>query len=207
MFDFLQHDRKRNHGKDIIMQVKDIMTEAPACCTGDTKLQGVAQLMCEHNCGEIPVVDGKKTLKPIGVITDRDIVCRTIGKGRNPLEVAAKDCMTKPAITVTPETGIEQCCQLMEQHQIRRIPVVDQDGACCGIVAQADVARCVPEHEAATLVKGVSLPAPQKVIQERAYQLFIERGRQPGRDFENWILAEQELARPRNARSAQLASH
>jgi CBS domain-containing protein len=187
------------------MQVKDIMTEKPACCTPDTKLQNVAQLMCEQNCGEIPVVDGTKTMKPLGVITDRDIVCRTVAKGKNPLEITAKDCMTKPAITVSAESGIEECCQLMEQHQIRRIPVVDQNGACCGIIAQADVARCAPEHEAAILLKEVSLPVPHKVIQERAYQLSIERGSEPGHELENWILAEREFAGQR-ARSEQLAS-
>jgi CBS domain-containing protein len=182
------------------MQVKDIMTDKPTCCTSDTKLQQVAQLMCEKNCGEIPVVDSKKTMKPVGVITDRDIVCRTLATGKNPLEIIAKDCMTKPAITVRLETSVEECCQLMEQNQIRRIPVVDQSGACCGIVAQADVARCAPESETVVaLLKGLSLPAPQSAIQERAYQLFIERGGQPGHEMEHWVLAEREFARQPNA--------
>ena len=187
------------------MKAKDIMTDAPACCTPDAKLQHVAQLMRENNCGEIPVVDGKKTMKPIGVITDRDIVCRTLAKGKSPLEVSAKDCMTEPAITVGSETSLEECCQLMEQNQIRRIPVVDERGACCGIVAQADMARCAPEHQAVALLKEVSLPAPQRAIQERAYQLFIEHGSQPGRELENWILAEREFAGQRNPRAAELA--
>lgn len=181
------------------MQVKEIMTEKPVCCTPDTKLQNVAQLMCEQNCGEIPVVDGKKTMKPIGVITDRDIVCRTLAKGKNPLESTATECMTKPAITVNPETSIGECCRLMEEFQIRRIPVVDKNGACCGIVAQADVARCAPEYEAASLVKEVSLPAPQRAIQERAYQLYIEGGSQSGHEIENWIVAEREFAGRRPA--------
>ena len=187
------------------MQAKDIMTDAPACCTPDAKLQHVAQLMRENNCGEIPVVDGKKTMKPVGVITDRDIVCRTLAKGKSPLEISAKDCMTEPAITVSSEARLEECCQLMEEHQIRRIPVVDQNGACCGIVAQADVARCAPENKAIALLKEVSLPAPQRAIQERAYQLFVERGSQPGNELENWILAEREFAGQRSTRSAALA--
>jgi CBS domain-containing protein len=185
------------------MQIKDIMTEAPACCTADAKLQNVAQLMCEKNCGEIPVVDGKKTMKPIGVITDRDIVCRTLAQGKDPLEMTAKDCMTKPAITVSRETSIEECCQIMEHHQIRRIPVVDQHGTCCGIVAQADLARCAPEHEAADLLKEMSLPAPRRAIQERAYQLFVERKTQPGHELEHWVLAEREFAG--KTRSAQFS--
>ena len=177
------------------MQVKDIMTDEPTCCTSDDKLQHVAQLMCEKNCGVIPVVDSKKTMKPVGVITDRDIVCRTLAKGKNPLESIAKDFMTKSAITVRLETGVEECCQLMEQNQIRRIPVVDQSGACCGIVAQADVARRASESTTVALLKGLSLPAPQIAIQERAYQLFIESGSKPGHEVEHWVLAEREFAR------------
>ena len=82
----------------------------------------------------------------------------------------------------------------MEKHQIRRIPVVDQSGACCGIVAQADVARCAPENETIALLKEMSLPAPYGTIQERAYQLFVERGSQPGHELEHWVLAEREFA-------------
>ena len=58
------------------MQVKDVMTTDPACCISETALQEVAQMMIDHDCGEIPVVENKETKRPIGVITDRDIVCR-----------------------------------------------------------------------------------------------------------------------------------
>jgi CBS domain-containing protein len=64
------------------MQVKDIMTKNPACCTAETTLQEVAKLMLEHDCGETPVVDNKKSGKMLGVITDRDITIRTVAEGR-----------------------------------------------------------------------------------------------------------------------------
>ncbi len=67
------------------MQVKEVMTIDPACCVLETSLQEVAQMMIDHDCGEIPVVENKQNYLPIGVITDRDIVCRTIAKGSNPL--------------------------------------------------------------------------------------------------------------------------
>jgi len=63
------------------MKVKDVMTADPACCIRETALQEVAQMMIDHDCGEIPVVESKETKLPIGVITDRDIVCRTSPKG------------------------------------------------------------------------------------------------------------------------------
>jgi CBS domain-containing protein len=60
------------------MQVREIMTADPACCMSGTTLQDVVQMMIVHDCGEIPVVDNIDTNMPIGVITDRDIVCRTV---------------------------------------------------------------------------------------------------------------------------------
>lgn len=140
------------------MQVKDIMTKDPACCTADTNLKDVARMMVDCDCGGIPVIDNQQTKKPIGVVTDRDITCRTIAEGKNPLGMTAKDCMTKPAFTVTPETNMEECCELMEEKHIRRIVVVDQKGGCCGIVAQADLAQNAPEEEAAKFLKEVSEP-------------------------------------------------
>ena len=72
------------------MQVKEVMTADPACCTPETGLQEVAQLMIDHDCGEVPVVGNQQSRIPVGVITDRDIVCRAIAKGLNPLELNSK---------------------------------------------------------------------------------------------------------------------
>jgi len=141
------------------MQVKDIMTKDPTCCTPDTNLQEVARLMVEHDCGEIPVVENKQSMKPVGVVTDRDICCRTVAEGKNPLGMTAGDCMSGPCVTVTPEMSVEDCCRVMEENQIRRVPVVDENGACCGIVAQADIAQHAPNQETAEVVKVVSRAA------------------------------------------------
>ena len=141
------------------MQVKDIMTPDPACCTPDTALQRVAELMVENDCGEIPVIESVSSTKPVGVITDRDIVCRTVAKGLNPLTLTASDCMTTPALTVTPDTSVDECCRVLEENQIRRVPVVDAGGSCCGIVALADIARHAARRDAGEVVKEVSEPS------------------------------------------------
>lgn len=138
------------------MKVNEIMSKDPACCTPESRLGEVARLMVENDCGEIPVVDSKRTMRPVGVITDRDIVVRTVAEGKNPLEAEAGDCMSSPAVTVTPETSVEECCDIMEERQLRRVPVVDDAGACCGIVAQADIARHAPTDQTAEVVKEVS---------------------------------------------------
>ena len=141
------------------MKVKDVMTADPACCVSETALQEVAQMMIDHDCGEIPVVDNKETKRPIGVITDRDIVCRTIAKGQNPLDLTVADCMTTPCVTVTPEMSVGQCALIMEDQKIRRVLVVDADGCCCGIVALADIALLGKTGVTTEVVKEVSEPS------------------------------------------------
>lgn len=118
-------------------------------------LKDVARLMVDFDCGEIPVVEDQ-AFRPIGVITDRDITIRTVAEGQNPLELTARDCMTVPVVTVTPDTLIEACCRVMEAHRIRRVPVVDEGGSCCGIVSQADLARKVSGGQTAEVVQRVS---------------------------------------------------
>jgi CBS domain-containing protein len=140
------------------MQVKEVMTADPACCTPDTPLAEVARMMVDNDCGEIPVVENEDSKIPLGVVTDRDIVCRTVAKDINPLDQTAADCMSTPIVTVTPGTTMEECCRIMEEQQIRRVPVVDAEGACCGIVALADLARQTRREVAAEVVKEVSEP-------------------------------------------------
>jgi CBS domain-containing protein len=138
------------------MNVKEVMTADPACCTADTPLQEVAKMMEECDCGCIPVVDNQQNKKPVGMITDRDITIRTVASGKNPLDLTAADAMTTNAVTVTPETSLEDCCNLMEEHQIRRIAVVDNNGACCGMIAQADIAVNADSRKTAEVVQEVS---------------------------------------------------
>ena len=138
------------------MKVSEIMTKNPAHCFDTTSLADVAKMMAECDCGSIPVVDGAETKKPIGTITDRDIVLRTLAHNKNPLTMLAGEVMTMDPVTVREDASFEEACEAMEKAQIRRILVVDKNGACCGIVAQADVALKAGESQTAELVKDVS---------------------------------------------------
>ena len=140
------------------MQVKEIMTANPVCCTSDTSLADVARMMVVKDCGEIPVVEDTLSRIPVGVVTDRDIVCRTIANDLNPLDLTAADCMTKPIVTVTPDMSLEECCKIMEQKLIRRVPVVDDRGACVGIISVADIALHTGKNVAGHIVREVSEP-------------------------------------------------
>jgi CBS domain-containing protein len=133
---------------------KDVMTPEPQCCSPETPLNEVANLMVEADCGEIPVVDASNRL--IGVVTDRDIVCRIVAKGKNPSSLCAQDAMTQPVVAVLADTTLDEIVAVMEENQIRRVPVVDAAGCCCGIVAQADVAMVARESEVGEMVREVS---------------------------------------------------
>ncbi len=141
------------------MQVKEIMTLNPFCCTADTSLEEVAKAMVEHDCGEIPIIRNSWDRTLIGVVTDRDIVCRLVARGRNPVDEAAESCMSTPVIAVRESTPVEECASIMEESQIRRVPVVNGGGMCCGIVSQADIANHASRKITAELVKDVSQPA------------------------------------------------
>lgn len=133
---------------------RDVMTPDPACCTPNTTLDQVAKLMAQNDCGEIPIVDTAD--QPIGVITDRDIVCRVVAEGKNPVGHTAEQYMSQPVVTVRADAPLDEVVSTMEKHQIRRVPVVDERGCCAGIIAQADVALTGGEHEVAELVREVS---------------------------------------------------
>ena len=138
------------------MKVREIMTENPACCTPVASLQEAAKMMKDNDCGCIPVVENEDSKKPIGVITDRDICCRTVAEGKNPLDLTVKDAMTPSVETVRENTSVEDCCNLMEDKQIRRVVVIDENGGCCGIVAQADIAINAEGGKTAEVLQEVS---------------------------------------------------
>jgi len=135
-------------------QARDVMTPDPACCTRNTSVDDIARMMVQNNCGEIPVIDTADHV--IGVVTDRDIVCRVVAEGKNPVGYTAETCMSHSVVTVDEETPLEEVVATMEQHQIRRVPVVADGGCCAGIISQADLARTSPEHDVGELVREVS---------------------------------------------------
>ncbi len=135
-------------------RARDVMTADPACCSPHTTLDDVAKLMARHDCGEIPVVDAADHI--VGVITDRDIVCRVVAEGKNPMAYTAETCMSDPVVTVRDDATLEDVVATMEKHQIRRVPVVDERDSCVGIISQADVSWTGEPRAVAELVREVS---------------------------------------------------
>lgn len=136
--------------------VIDVMSAFPSVCTPETPLREIAERMVEVDCGAIPVVEDEMNRRPIGIITDRDIVVRALAHGKNPLELVARDCMTAVTITVPDTSSVFEAVDLMQEHAIRRLIVVDDGGRCVGILAQADVALELQPVQTQELVGEVS---------------------------------------------------
>lgn len=140
--------------------VSTVMTPNPATCKLDTPVRDIARMMLEHDCGQIPVLDDKDM--PLGVVTDRDIAVRVVAIGGDALSPAG-DIMSAPAKTVRVDSALKDCVCLMEDAQIRRVPVVDATGRIAGIVALADIALAGKDEATAEVVKEVSAPPGSRI--------------------------------------------
>ena len=131
--------------------VRDTMTTNPTSIDASKPVADAARIMRDEDVGSLPVSDEGRL---IGVITDRDIVTRVIAEGRENSATIA-DVVSRNPVTVTPDADLDQALELMARHQIRRIPVVEDDRL-VGIVAQADVARVAKEKQTGELVESIS---------------------------------------------------
>lgn len=135
------------------MRVRDIMTIRPVTADVDTPIRDVARRMADFRCGEIPIVDGNRI---VGVVTDRDLACRAVALSKDPLSTTAREVMTKTPATVSPDEPLNDAIRLMEDLQVRRLPVVEEDGTIVGIISMTDVSLYAPRRKAGTLLREVS---------------------------------------------------
>ncbi|MFN2566340.1 MAG: CBS domain-containing protein [Gemmatimonadaceae bacterium] len=145
------------------MQASEIMTRDPAWCTPDHTVRDAARLMQEHDCGCIPVVDEVHAKRLVGVVTDRDLACRCLAAGLGPDTTVAEVMSVSPSCCA-PEDDVQYVERIMEERQVRRVPVIDDRGCCVGMVSQADLVRAaersaeVSDREVARMVERVSAP-------------------------------------------------
>jgi CBS domain-containing protein len=143
------------------MKANDLMTKNPACVTPQTTAQEAASLMEREDVGSLPVVDSRDSMRLTGIVTDRDLALRVLGKGL-PASTAISSVMSSGNLAcVRPEDDLEKVENLMSEHQVRRVPVVDQNNCVCGVIAQADLARelrAVGRKDFGKLVQEISEP-------------------------------------------------
>jgi CBS domain-containing protein len=136
-------------GKDI----REVMTSKLCSIDADKPVSYAAKMLRDEDVGLAPIVEGEIL---VGTLTDRDIAIRVVAEGRDPETTKVRDVASTDLVTVDPQQDLDEALRLMAQHQVRRIPVVEEDGRLVGIVAQADIARQADDRATGEVVEQIS---------------------------------------------------
>ena len=134
-------------------KVHEAMTDRPRAVTPETTVSEAAQLMKSDDIGSLPILEGEQLT---GMVTDRDIVIRAIAEGKDPRGMPVREVASRELVTVNADEDLSSALHLMASQQVRRLPVVDDDGRLVGILAQADVAVEAKEKAVGEMVEEIS---------------------------------------------------
>jgi CBS domain-containing protein len=135
----------------------EVMTKDPVCCMPNDSVAKAAELMKSEDIGSIPVIENEQSQKLVGIVTDRDLALKIVAEGRDAKSTKVEAVMTRKVVTCRADDDLQKALDAMAEHQLRRIPVVDNDNKVLGIIAQADVATRVDQPEkTAEMVKEIS---------------------------------------------------
>jgi CBS domain-containing protein len=135
--------------------IRELMSANPCTIEGDKPVAYAAKMMKDEDVGLAPVVEGDRL---VGTLTDRDIVIRVVAEGKDPQSVTVREVASTDLVTIDPQQDLDEALRLMASNQIRRLPVVEEDGRLVGVIAQADVAREAKEQQTGQLVEDISQP-------------------------------------------------
>ncbi|MFN2470276.1 MAG: CBS domain-containing protein [Gaiellaceae bacterium] len=133
--------------------VQEVMTPSPRTVETSTTVADAARLLRDEDVGSLPVIESGKV---VGVVTDRDIVLRVVADGRDPQSTSVADIASRAPVTVDPQQDLDEALRLMGEHQVRRLPVVEEDGRLVGVLAQADVATEASPQQTAEVLEEIS---------------------------------------------------
>jgi CBS domain-containing protein len=133
--------------------IREVMTSNPCTIDADKPISYAAKMMRDEDVGLAPVVEGDRL---VGTLTDRDIAIRVVAEGHDPDSTKVKDVASKDVVTIDPQQSLDEALRLMAEHQVRRLPVVEEDGRVVGVVAQADVARLADDRKTGEIVERIS---------------------------------------------------
>jgi CBS domain-containing protein len=126
------------------MKCRDVMSENPICCLPEDSVGQTARVMRRERVGSIPVVTDELNKELIGVITDRDLAFKVVGESRDTIRTRVYDVMTSTVVACRDDDDVITALLAMEEHQIRRIPVMNHSGRLVGLISEADIAIRVP---------------------------------------------------------------
>ena len=134
-------------------KVREVMTDRPRCVTPETPVSEAARLMKSEDVGSLPILDGERLT---GIVTDRDIVLQAVAEEKDPRGMPVREVASRDLVTVGQDEDLSEALKRMASHQIRRIPVVDEDDRLVGIVTQADVAREAKDKDSGQMLADIS---------------------------------------------------
>jgi len=140
------------------MTCKEIMTPDPSCCVPGDSVAMAAQIMKRNDVGPVPVVSDQHEKRLVGIVTDRDLTLKVLAEGRDPHTTRLDEVMSMNPISCREDESTHRALQLMADHQIRRVPIVDANNRLSGIVAQADLALNEDEEDVGRAVEHISEP-------------------------------------------------
>ena len=143
------------------MKANDLMTKNPACVTPQTTAQEAASLMEREDVGSLPVVESRDSMRLVGIVTDRDLALRVLGKGQLASTPISGVMSSGNLACARAEDALDKVEDLMAEHQVRRVPIVDQNNCVVGMIAQADLARelkAVGRKDFGKVVQEISEP-------------------------------------------------
>ncbi len=135
--------------------IRDSMTSNPRGVEPSTPVIEAARLMKSEDVGSLPILEGERL---VGMVTDRDIVLRVVAEGKDVQSSTVGEIASRDLVTVDPQQDLDEALRLMARHQVRRLPVCEEDGRLVGIVAQADVALAVGDEKTGDVVEQISQP-------------------------------------------------
>src|SRR3954453_8446796 len=133
--------------------VQELMTSNPCSIDTDKSVAYAAKMMRDEEVGLAPIVEGNRL---VGTVTDRDIAIRVVAEGKDPGATQGAETASPGLVPVDPQQDLDEALRLMAQHQVRRLPVVEEDGRLVGVVAQADVARHADAERTGEVVEEIS---------------------------------------------------
>jgi CBS domain-containing protein len=126
------------------MTVKDLMNTAVATCAPDSGLDSVVEIMREHDCGFLPVIDSHGII--VGVVTDRDVCLAGGTKHRSLARISVKETMSHPVFSCFPDENIKTVLVTMAKHRVRRLPVLNKSGHLLGVLSIDDIVHAPPRR-------------------------------------------------------------
>jgi CBS domain-containing protein len=133
--------------------IREIMTANPSTIEPNQSVVEAARVMKQEDAGVVPVTENGRLT---GMVTDRDIAIRVVAEGKDPQSTTVGEVASTNLVTLDPQQDLDEALRLMAQHQVRRLPVVEEDGRLVGVVAQADIARTGDDAKTGQVVQEIS---------------------------------------------------